>query len=852
MTFSAVKINMLYCPKCQHTYEMGSQRFCSNDGARLLVATGKTGRQAAGGVFSTLLGKTLLSDESAERKAPQQSFSAFEDPHIPEVVEPEFVEPVELEPDEYKPPFESSDSAVSATAMSPAADAKPAILFDRGSVFELELPATTAAAKQEMPAAKPLARVIRPNEIPSGTASVGDRKSNPAGRNALTWEKPKVLLGQTVKGRYYVTEMLGQDEVSISYLADDKIALGRKVFVRVFMDEDVEDDPASRIFAEERVSLSHINHPNIARVLDSGELQEGKPFIVSEYLEGKTVRNMLDRSGQFNALRTARIIQQAAHALSEAHQNGILHRNLKPENLFLTVSDSGSEQVKLTNFGVLYDKIDQTNLPYKSPEQLDGKLSNFASDIFSLGVIAFQMLTNRLPFNSSSTGNLLKSQREGLTLSPTNLRLDLSPQVDEVLQKALAFKPAERFPKARDFGDALFSALSAAPSSEKAEKPEQSEEKIPAAEEGEKIEILPAGDEPEADKQPQPVQFNNDEIIDDDEPILELDEADYRDFTFEPETPDSAKVEKTADKSFALENSETAVAPIVSFEKPEANDLPAPKSNNELPWEKRSPEPLKAGSPNWLLFAISALGLMVFLGVWYYFLNRPAPPIPPPPTAQSQPPVQPPQQNLISSTGEGVNEVPPVPRQISQPPDTIYFENSKQNLKGELAKNFLGFSLYYPKDWEKGQNENNYLDIIKKSADGTTIKAAIITRYSSKGTFNADKPTFATFKENSDKDLSKLLENYLVISSGETTIQDGRWKAFEVKFQGGISTATGSKAALWGRRYWVPVQRPGVKSGFVITVLATSLDPNVTSVDQVAVNDELKQILDTFEPSLNN
>ena len=74
-------------------------------------------------------------------------------------------------------------------------------------------------------------------------------------------------------------------------------------------------------------------------------------------MEGKTVRDMLERSGQFNALRTARIIRQASYALSEVHQNGILHRNLKPENIFLTVYENGTEQVKLTNFGVLYDKI---------------------------------------------------------------------------------------------------------------------------------------------------------------------------------------------------------------------------------------------------------------------------------------------------------------------------------------------------------------------------------------------------------------------------------------------------------------------------------------------------------------
>lgn len=824
MTFLAVKVTMLYCPKCQHTYETGSQRFCKNDGTRLLLAPapGKSARQS-GGIFSSLLGRDAPNRERDEKLDSIPRFVQFEQnkPPAPEFIQPEIVESFKIEP--------------------VAEPLKPEPVIESEPESE---PIVETKAEEEIPVVKPLARIVKPSEIPSGTASVGDRKSNPTGRLALTWDEPLILLGQTVKGRYYVVEMLGEDEVSISYLAEDKIVAGKKVFVRVFPDEGDGEDYSNKIFAEERVSLSHINHPNIASVIDSGELPEGIPFIISEYMEGKTVRDMLDRTGQFNALRTARIIRQASYALSEVHENGILHRNLTPENIFLTVTETGTEQVKLTNFGVLYDKFNERNLAYKSPEQIEGKLSNFASDIYSLAVIAFQMLTARLPFNATSANALLRAQRDGLTLLPTNLRLDVPPQIDEILEKALSRNASDRYPKARDFGDAFFNALSAASSWEKParEMPEAAE-----------IEILPAeASETKADiPEPAPLAADFE---------LEVPGFDLRE---EPEemTFGLEDIEIQRDKQEKTEHSKAGKEKnlVEEVESKAVEEFETIKTPESLPWKNRSPDPVQAASPNWLLLSIFALGLIVFLGVWYYFLNRPTvPEFVQPPVATNQNADTPANQgnnsaqNLLPSPAQEI-ETPPVARKLAPPADTIYYENSKQNLKGDLAKNFLGFSLYYPEDWVKLPNESNFLDIAENSPDGLTVKKVVITRYNSKGTFNADRALFPALKQKSDKDLDENLEIYQVISEGETTIQNGRWKAFEVKFQGGNTIKeTGEKLAIWGRRFWIPVQRPGMKSGFVITLLATSLSTDVKNVDQVAVNDALAQILETFEPAPNN
>ncbi len=744
---------MLYCPKCQHTYETGSQRFCSNDGPRLLIASAGKSAGQSGGVFSSLLGRNTPSIERDENLSATPRFTAYKKP-----VAPDF--------------------------------------FNRDIDFD--------ADERKETSAKPVARLIRPSEIHSGTAEVGDRKANPTGRLALTWEQPKILFGQMVKGRYYIVDVLGQDEVSISFLAEDKIVPDKKVFVRVFMDEDTSDTLANKIFAEERVSLSHINHPNIANVIDSGELQEGKPFIVSEYMDGKTVKDMLQRTGQFNVLRTARIIRQASYALSEVHQNGILHRNLKPENIFLMINESGAEQVKLTNFGVLYDKINEANIVYKSPEQIEGKLSNFASDIYSLAVIAYQMLTNRVPFSADSGSALLRAQRNGLNLHPTNLRLDVPPLVDEILEKALSYNPSDRYPKARDFGDAFFNALTTVSPWENT------------------IEIEP--------------EFDDDE----DEssgltPIVS---------PFEIEETE-AEAESFATEEFETESEDDFSEDAVS----EVTETAPVAQNKELPWEKRSPDPVETPKPNWFLAALFTAGLIVFLGVWYYFLNRPVNTnVVEEPVAQDN--TTNPDANLVQNQPAVEIETPPLKRNVQQPANTLYFENSRQNLKGEMAKNFLGFSLYYPKDWAKTSDENNFLDVAKNSPEGIAIKKFIVTRYPSEGTFNVDTALFPELKEKSDTDLQKILQIYHVISAGESTIQDGRWKVYEVKFQGAVSGINGENLSLWGRRFWIPVQRPGMKNGFVITILATSLAPGVSSVDDIAAGDELRQILETFEPAV--
>ena len=766
MAVLTITETMLYCPKCQQTYEDGSQRFCSIEGERLVHASANKTAVDSNGAFVNVLTsnpneETSLEEKtevlkSAKRSSKIQTFPGF------------------------CPPSESK-------------------------IFKSESD-TAPALENVISNEKPAIRTVKPNEIAISQARLGDRKTNPTDeRLALTRENPDVLLGETVKGRYLISEKLGQDENSIAFLAEDKIVAGRKVLVNVLMNEDADDDFENSIFAEERVSLAHINHPNIASVIDSGELLEGKPFIVTELVKGKSVKDVLIQKGQFDPKRAARIVRRVSYALSEAHESGILHRNLIPENIILTVGENGAEHVKLTNFGISKGELNKANIYYKSPEQIERKPATFTADNFSLAVIAYQMLTNRLPFKGSAKKELLKMHRGGLVLRPTDLRFDLTPEVDRVLEKALSFNPIERFTTARDFGDAFFSALEAGVS-------------VPAKGE---LKKTSENFETKAGK--------------------ENGKAGLKDLS----------VQSTA------KNVSEVSSPEVVQKTTETDTKDEIKASHDLSWEKRSPEPPKVAGKagNFLAFFGIAVLLAGLLGVWYYFINR---------SGES---VQLPVENSISAERNAENalpnkkpiqnpspntleiEVPPIPRSISQPPETIFFENNRQNLKGLLLRNFAGFSLYYPESWTRNETDNKFLDISKKSTNGLPVEQLLIGYYESRGTLQSDREILPVLVENSNRDLKKIIPNYQVLSEGETKINGG-WKAYEVKFQGGGSTKKGEeKLILWGRRFWIPAARPGTSSGYLVTLLATSLSPDVTGVDDVGVKGDLAKILETFEPN---
>ncbi len=841
---------MLYCPKCQRKYEEGIQRFCNNDGGRLLPAVnaGVKRQNESKGVFTNLLAKASPRDERDEKLSAKPRFVKAEN------VEPQF------KSDKKNKVFKTEhqiNPKIGKPTSRPVLSAKP---LGQKKSAEIRLPNVKAQpiktpkpienkitsdrlTKEPANNSKPLSRLITTNDVNLGRAALGDRKINPTGRLALTWQNPRVLLGQIIKGRYYIAEKVDQDLTSIAYLAEDQIREGKKVILRVLMEQSSSDNFQNKLMAEERVSLSHINHPNIAKVFDSGELPEGKPFIVSDFVENESVGDYLKKTGIFNALRTARIIRQSSYALSEIHQNGILHRNLQPKHLLLTVSEAGNEVVQVTDFCVSDGKITTDNFRYKSPEQISGQLPTFASDSYSLAVIAYQMLTNRLPFKGESESELVKSQRTRLNIEASNLNTDINPLVDGVLSKALSLNPSDRFPKARDFGEALFNALTTALPSEsefKIEEPIDFQIDLPEKNEQNPLPNTPIG-------VPNEAKTESDEHISIEPTVM---------------TPDIHFDSNISDLE-VNETSEVGGEVLDEFVVP-AQDV----GEKDTLWKKRSPEPTREGGGLFTLLSIIGLVALVFgaFAIWNYFNNLDDSQLNVASDTEQLESDAKPAQGVDSNLNKNLlpeEEIPspPLPRDIETPKGFAYFENAKQNLSADLAKQFRGFSIAYPKkDWKlkkfdkkKDKVDDKFLDIAKETNGGIPIEAFIISPYDSKGTFTDDISLFPKLVEKSNADISKSLSgNYEVVSEGKTTIQNGRWKAYQVNFRTKEKDkVNGKEIELWGRRLWIPVQRPGVEHGFIITMFATSLSDQVKSADDVGKTGDLAKILETFEPTQN-
>ena len=755
----------MYCPKCKQTFEEGSRRFCPTDGARLISDSVRG--QAATGIFANLLPK-IETDDKFDEILPGVPHFIISEP------EPELGQtplPADADDDFFFELDDLDDLKAADTEDEMDIDTLRDIEPMQAKPFEILEPIDVAP--------RPIARKINPYEIPAGHVNLDEDRAVPFSLD-FDEEDPESFVGRIVKGRYKVTEFLGGDESGIAFLAEDKIVEDRKVLVRILL-EDPADEIIGSILAEERVSLSHFSHPNIARLIDSGTFTNGKEFLVSEFVDALPIADILNIHGQFSEQRTARVIKQIAGALSEAHQEGILHRDLRPENLILDTADGENEQTMLVNFGASNGEPTPQNLPYKSPEILEGRTATIASDVFSLAVVAYEMLTGRLPFSGSTAKVLLRSQNSGYAVLPSEIRNELSPAVDDVLRKAMSYSSADRYTKARDFGEALFTALT-----------EVSEPAV-------------------------------------------------------SETPAAQSVKVAAKSVAAVPITTTIAAAAAAAEPPK----PAPaRVTAEPAWKNRSPEPPTEESSRTKIFAVAGIvTLLVLLGLgWYYLVNRPER-------------IDVPQQaDHVNDTATIVSntEMPPLARTIQQPPNTNFYQNSKSNLRGDLLRNFVGFTMFYPKEWKMNGPQpstsatarGKFIDIAHLAPDGRMQEQMLVGYYPSKGTFMMDADTFPQLVNETNETLKKILPGYQMVSSGEIKL-NGDWRAYEIKFQAGGTSASGEKLIVWGRRLFIPAARPAVRNGFEITMLATSLGEEIRSVDDVGVKGQLAQVLYSFEPSQN-
>lgn len=277
--------------------------------------------------------------------------------------------------------------------------------------------------------------------------------------------------GMMIDGRYQIERELGRGGIGVVYLARDQQLMGKPVVIKILLEQVFETDAdgwVKKKFRQEVEALARIDHPGVVGVLQTGEMADGRPFLVMQYIEGRNLRSVMKPEGM-NLSHVAHIMRQIGQALTSAHDRGIYHRDLKPENIMLQALGEDEDHVKLIDFGVATVKDSQVaanrattmvagTVGYMAPEQMIGKPSA-SSDIYALGVIAYEMVTGRRPFNPDSPYQLLEMQRDGVRVKPSDLRPSLNERAQAVILKALSFEQQERHARARDFGEELSRAL---------------------------------------------------------------------------------------------------------------------------------------------------------------------------------------------------------------------------------------------------------------------------------------------------------------------------------------------------------------------------------------------------------
>ncbi len=271
-----------------------------------------------------------------------------------------------------------------------------------------------------------------------------------------------ITKGQMINDRYEIIRVIGEGGMANVYLAQDTI-LDRKVAVKVLRGDLASDEKFVRRFQREALSASSLNHPNIVEMYDVGE-DNGNFYIVMEYVEGKMLKQIVKKRGALTISETIDISNQIMDGLAHAHDSYIIHRDIKPQNIL--IKDSGL--VKITDFGIALAlntvELTQTNsvmgsVHYFPPEQANGKSSTIKSDIYSLGIVMFEMLTGKLPYKGENAVEIaLKHMKEPLP----SVR-ELNPQVPQSLEnlilKATAKNPKNRYNDIKDMQQDLKTVL---------------------------------------------------------------------------------------------------------------------------------------------------------------------------------------------------------------------------------------------------------------------------------------------------------------------------------------------------------------------------------------------------------
>jgi tRNA A-37 threonylcarbamoyl transferase component Bud32 len=270
-------------------------------------------------------------------------------------------------------------------------------------------------------------------------------------------------MGDLIAGRYEVDKLVGRGGMSSVFKAHDTL-LERDVALKVLHEHHLEDKEYVERFQREARIVAQLSHPNIVTVIDRGEA-DGRPFIVFEYVDGQTLDRMVSRRGALPIDEALEIAIASARGLAFAHRHGLVHRDVKPQNILL----NGDREPKVTDFGIarsldVQKGVTQTGTVlgtsnYIAPEQASGDGASVQSDVYSLGVVLFELLTGDVPFEGENFVTVAMKHINEPAPSVSERRRDVPPRLAAAVSRALAKNPRDRFPSMESFAAELEACL---------------------------------------------------------------------------------------------------------------------------------------------------------------------------------------------------------------------------------------------------------------------------------------------------------------------------------------------------------------------------------------------------------